>query len=128
MSYINNREIVIEAVRQDGHALQYASDSLRNDREIVLITIRRHSYAILWASEELRNDPWFKRTPLQNFRALAKMALKFKRQDEEYIKWFHPTHYLMHSYFEHYNDDNDDAYIPKPLIGLEKVYKKRKVK
>ena len=35
------REVVIEAVRQDGDALQFASEDLNGDREVVIEAVRQ---------------------------------------------------------------------------------------
>ena len=37
---INDREILLEAVKKDGSALRYASEELKNDREIVLEAVK----------------------------------------------------------------------------------------
>ena len=52
----DDREIVFEAVRQNGNSLQYASMSLRNDKEIVMEAIRECTQAFRFASEGLRSD------------------------------------------------------------------------
>ena len=31
----NDKDYILEAVRQNGHALQYASDELKNDKDVV---------------------------------------------------------------------------------------------
>ncbi|KAG2374728.1 hypothetical protein C9374_010472 [Naegleria lovaniensis] len=55
----NDREIVLEAVKQNGFALEYASQELRNDREIVLEAVKQNGFALEYASQELRNDRGF---------------------------------------------------------------------
>ena len=39
---MNDREVVLTAVNNNGYALQYASESLRNDREIVLAAVNNN--------------------------------------------------------------------------------------
>ena len=61
----NNPEIVLEALKYDGNALQYASEELRNNPEIVLEAIKQDEfkedseYSWKYASEELRNNSDF---------------------------------------------------------------------
>ncbi len=57
----SDREVVLEAVKQDGDALEYADDSLRADREVVFEALKGNPSAIWFASEELRNDPELKK-------------------------------------------------------------------
>ncbi len=45
-----------EVVDENEISLEYASEELRNDREIVLEAIKNSGYAILYASEELQKD------------------------------------------------------------------------
>ncbi len=52
-----NQDIILEAVRQDGTALRFASDELKQDREIVLAAAGQDGTSIRFASDELRKDP-----------------------------------------------------------------------
>ena len=52
----NDRDIVLEAVKQNGHVLRDASDELRNDRDIVLEAVKQRGRALQYASDELRNN------------------------------------------------------------------------
>tara|TARA_Y100001968_G_scaffold147573_1_gene134974 strand:- start:134 stop:1684 length:1551 start_codon:yes stop_codon:yes gene_type:complete len=51
-----DREIVITAVQQNGYALQYASDDLKADREIVLAVVQKDSFTLQYASDDLKAD------------------------------------------------------------------------
>jgi histidinol phosphatase-like PHP family hydrolase len=53
----NDREVVLEAVKTDNYAFEDASDALKADREVVLEVVRKHGHALQWASNELKNDP-----------------------------------------------------------------------
>ena len=45
---------MLEAVKQNGYALDYAADSLKADREVVLAAVKEYGWAALqYASEEL---------------------------------------------------------------------------
>jgi hypothetical protein len=52
----NDRNIVLEAVRQNWQALRWASDELKGDRNIVLEAVRQNWQALEWASDELRRN------------------------------------------------------------------------
>jgi hypothetical protein len=52
-----DREIVLEAVKQDGCALEYADDSFKADREVVLDAVKMpFSNALLFADDTLKAD------------------------------------------------------------------------
>ena len=51
----DDREIVLEAVKQNGRALEYVSAALKDDREIVLEAVKQNGNALQFASAGLRN-------------------------------------------------------------------------
>ena len=54
--YINDKEIIKEAVKKNGYALQYAVDDLVNDKEFVLEMIKIDYNAYLFRGEDLESD------------------------------------------------------------------------
>ena len=46
----------MEAVRQDGRALEFACPDLRSDKEVVMEAVRQHGRALQCACEDLRRD------------------------------------------------------------------------
>lgn len=54
-SFQEDRETVLEAVRQDGWVLELAAESLRADREVVLAAVGRAN-SLRYAADELRGD------------------------------------------------------------------------
>ena len=55
----HDREIVLEAVKNNGYALHYASLGLLDDREIVHETIKNHGYNFHYVSENFWSDREF---------------------------------------------------------------------
>ena len=53
---IFNRNLMMELVKINAYALQYASDELKDDKEIVLASIKNDPSTIGAASERLQND------------------------------------------------------------------------
>lgn len=51
-----NRELVLAAVRQDWHALKYATEEFRQDKAIVLAALERDGRALRYAHANLRLD------------------------------------------------------------------------
>ncbi len=54
-----DKEVVLAALMQDGHALQHASEELRADRALVLQTVNHTGDALKYAAEELKVDKEF---------------------------------------------------------------------
>ncbi len=52
----NDKEVVLEAVKKDSYALQYASDELKNDKEVVLEAVKKDGWALKYASYRLLDD------------------------------------------------------------------------
>lgn len=53
---IDDRNILLKAVKSDGSALKDASESLKNDRELVLEVVKRNGFALEYASSTLASD------------------------------------------------------------------------
>jgi len=52
----NDPSIVLEAVKQNGHALEYTPDELKGRPSIVLEAVKQNGLALGYASNELKND------------------------------------------------------------------------
>ena len=52
----NDKEVVLEAVKQDGRPLEYASNELKNDKEIVLKAVKQNGWALEYVSQQFQND------------------------------------------------------------------------
>ncbi|WP_064581203.1 DUF4116 domain-containing protein [Streptobacillus moniliformis] len=52
----NNKDFVLEAVKNNGWALEYASKELKNDKEAVMAAVKQNGDALQFASERLRNN------------------------------------------------------------------------
>ena len=51
-----DREVVMDAVKENGFALEFADRSLQNDREVVMAAVTENGLAFEFASDTLRND------------------------------------------------------------------------
>ncbi|CAE7403904.1 unnamed protein product [Symbiodinium sp. CCMP2592] len=54
-----DKGFVLQAVQQDGYALEYASKDLRADKDIVIVAVQQTGRALEFASAELRRDRAF---------------------------------------------------------------------
>ena len=52
----NNREYVLNTVKENGKLLEFASDTLKNDREIVYEAVKNNPEALEFASDTLKGD------------------------------------------------------------------------
>ena len=56
MTNWNDKQAVLEAVKQDGIKLGYASEELRADKEVVLAALKQSDKAFRYVSGELKTD------------------------------------------------------------------------
>ena len=52
---MRDREVVIEAIRQNGGALWSVSEELKDDRDVLMEAVRQNGGALQFASEELKH-------------------------------------------------------------------------
>ena len=50
------REIVMTAVRENGEAIQFASDDLKKDKQVGLLAVKQNGLALKHLTQELKND------------------------------------------------------------------------
>ena len=53
---IDDKEIMLKAVKQNPYSLKYASEKLRDDKEVVLESVKRAGSTLKYASNELKGD------------------------------------------------------------------------
>ena len=82
----SNKEEVLEAVKEDGHALKQASEDLRADREVVLAAVRRNGMELEHASEKLRDDKEVVMKALNNDTWAFQFASEEIRNDKEVVE------------------------------------------
>jgi hypothetical protein len=52
----STKEEALEAVKQDGWALAYASETFKLDKDVVLAAVRQNGRALWYASNNLKDD------------------------------------------------------------------------
>ena len=55
-SNYSNKEVVLAAVKKNGFALRYASDSLKKDKEVVLAAVKNMAGALKYADNSFKKD------------------------------------------------------------------------
>ena len=53
----NDKDFVLEAVKRNGMALEYADKSLKKDKSIVLEAVKQEGSPLQFVDESLKNDP-----------------------------------------------------------------------
>ena len=81
----NDKEIVMAAVQQNGEALQYASPTLKNDKEMVLAAVKQDGVAFQYASPELQNDKKFVLAAVQQGGDALQSASPELKNDKEIV-------------------------------------------
>ena len=56
IGYSNDKEIMLEAVKQDGMVLSIVKDNFQKDKETVLTAVKNNGMQLAFANEELRKD------------------------------------------------------------------------
>ncbi|MBR3325322.1 MAG: DUF4116 domain-containing protein [Clostridia bacterium] len=69
-----DKELMLEAVKQDGQLLYYASKELRDDKEVVGEAIKNKWLILKYASKRLRSDE-----------DIAKIALEINEKSKEFL-------------------------------------------
>ena len=54
--YKNDRDIMLEVIKQDGYLFEYISEELRNDKEILIEALKQDIYNINYASSDYLFD------------------------------------------------------------------------
>lgn len=104
----NNKQAVLEAVKQDGRALEFASDGLKNDKEIVLESIQQDGKNIAYASNELRADKELALTAVQqNICALVDIDAKFLNDKEIVLEAVKQDGYLLRYASDNLKNDKE---------------------
>ena len=81
----NDKEIVLEVVKQNGYALKYASKELKNDKEVVLEAVKQNGYALKYASKGLKNDKEIVLEAVKQNGNALRFASKTLKNDKEFI-------------------------------------------
>ena len=82
----DNKELILEAVRDNGFSLEYASDQLKNDREVVETAVKQNGDALKYASDQLKNDREVVETAVKQNGDALKYASELLKNDHEIVK------------------------------------------
>ena len=82
--------VVLEAVRNNGPSLKYASDTMKNNKEVVMAAALKNANALEYASDKIKNDKDFilsliKQTPNVMEAVIPNVSKKLKRNEEVII-------------------------------------------
>jgi hypothetical protein len=81
----NDKDFILEAVKQNGWALEYASKDLRNNKVVMLEAFKQNGWALKYASEDLRNDKDFILEAFKQNGWALKYASVYLRNDKDFI-------------------------------------------
>ena len=78
----NDKEIVLEAIKNDGSSIWCASKEIKNNKKMVADAIKNYSCSLKYASEELQND---KNLIIRSLKSLYLIDhIKFKRKNKKF--------------------------------------------
>jgi len=81
----NDKEIMLEAIKQGGNGLEYASEEIKNDKEVVLEAVKQNGVTLRYASEEIKNDKELVLKAIKQNGAALKYASEELRNDKEIV-------------------------------------------
>ena len=83
-SNFNNRDFMVEALKNSAPwVLAYASDKLHADKELMLEAVKQDGQLLYYASKELRDDKEVVTEAIKNKWLILKYASKRLRSDKE---------------------------------------------
>jgi len=90
--FYKDKSFVLEAVKENGHALEYANENLKKDKSIVIEAVKQNGYTLQFADKSLKKDrsiivAAFKTNGSGIFRFVDKI-LKKDLMDKELKKYF----------------------------------------
>jgi len=106
----NDKEVVLEAMRKDIRAFQYASKELRNDKEVVLVAVRKDPWTLEYASLELIVD-----------KDIIFEALKNYIQSTYYL----PSYFEAHGIYEMKDDEELEYFADLFHISIIRLILRR---
>lgn len=56
LQYVTNRDIILEALKKNPHAVRFTRNFTMNDREIVLLVISECGYILEWIDDTMKDD------------------------------------------------------------------------
>lgn len=81
----NDKEIMIEAVKQNGNLLELASSELKKDKEVVLEAIKKDGTSLQYAEPELRKDKEIVLEAIKNDGMSLQYADQELRANKEFV-------------------------------------------
>ena len=74
-----DREVIFEAVKENGMALEYANDNLKADRDVVLAAVKQNGSALEYAGKYLKADREVVLEAIKNSEGSEKVFLKSEK-------------------------------------------------
>eukprot|EP00931_Biecheleriopsis_adriatica_P067569 TRINITY_DN41689_c0_g1_i1.p1 TRINITY_DN41689_c0_g1~~TRINITY_DN41689_c0_g1_i1.p1 ORF type:complete len:227 (+),score=51.85 TRINITY_DN41689_c0_g1_i1:53-682(+) len=94
-----DKEIVLEAVQNNGHALMDASADLKEDKDVVLAAVLQNPHALRYAGKGRQSDrELLAKAAATNHHCLS-FAAKSVRADEEWMREISTSNSLVWQYF-----------------------------
>jgi hypothetical protein len=85
LTFLDDEDIVLAAVQEDGTALRYASARLKDDKEVVLVAVEQNGEALKFADEKLKSDREVVLTAVEQNGEALEFADEKLQDDEEVV-------------------------------------------
>ena len=131
IGYSNDKEIILEAVKQDGMVLSIVKDNFQKDKETVLTAVKQNGLALKFASDNIKSN---KETVLeavkQNVSALQYATDKLKNDKElvgEIIKQ-NPEEFILQYAGEEVRNDKETVLTAVKNNGMQLAFANEKLR
>lgn len=86
-----DKELMLEGVKQDGQLLYYANEKLRDDKDVVLAAVSNKGIILKYASKRLRSDKEVGFAAIKQDKKAEMYLTDELREDEEINNFLHPV-------------------------------------
>lgn len=87
---LEDKDLILKAVKKDGQILYYASKELRDDKEVVLAAVTNKGLILKYASKRLRGDKEIGLAAIRQDKRAEMYLTDDLRNDEEINNILHP--------------------------------------
>ena len=82
----DDKDVVLAAVKEDGHTLQFVSDRLRDDKDVVMAAVKQEGYILDYASSRLKDDEEVVLAAIKEYAYVLEIASDRLKNDYNFIK------------------------------------------
>jgi hypothetical protein len=116
-----DQEVVLEAVKQYGYALEYADDSLKKDKDFVLAAVKKNGRVLIYADDSFKKDKDFVLAAVkENTAALEYADDSFKKDKDVVLAAVKQNGYALYYAADSLKKDKEFMFV---AINLDRLFR-----